>query len=52
MLQRIENPELQEQIQMAADRFAKQKKHGLVFEEYLPDIVGAANGSRQTDWSH
>ena len=39
LIQRIENPELREQIQAAADRLAKQKKFGLVFEEHLPECT-------------
>ena len=39
LIQRIENQELREQIQAAADRLAKQKKFGLVFEEHLPECT-------------
>lgn len=39
LIQKIENPELQAQIQAAADKLAKQKKFGLVFEEHLPECT-------------
>lgn len=39
LIQKIENPELRAQIQEAADRLAKQKKFGLVFEEHLPECT-------------
>ena len=41
LIQKIENPELRAQIQVAADRLTKQKKFGLVFEEHLPECVNA-----------
>ncbi len=39
LIQKIENPELRAQIQDAADKLAKQKKFGLVFEEHLPECT-------------
>lgn len=39
LIQKIENPELRDQIQAAADRLTKQKKFGLVFEEHLPECT-------------
>ena len=39
LIQKIENPELRAQIQEAADKLAKQKKFGLVFEEHLPECT-------------
>lgn len=39
LIQKIENPELRAQIQAAADKLAKQKKFGLVFEEHLPECT-------------
>ncbi len=39
LIQKIENPELRAQIQVAADRLTKQKKFGLVFEEHLPECT-------------
>lgn len=39
LIQKIENPELRAQVQAAADKLAKQKKFGLVFEEHLPECT-------------
>lgn len=39
LIQKIENPELRAEIQAAADKLAKQKKFGLVFEEHLPECT-------------
>lgn len=39
LIQKIENPELRAQIQDAANKLAKQKKFGLVFEEHLPECT-------------
>lgn len=39
LIQKIENPELRAQIQEAANKLAKQKKFGLVFEEHLPECT-------------
>jgi len=39
LIQKIENPELREQIQEAAKKLTKQKKFGLVFEEHLPECT-------------
>ena len=39
LIQKIENPDLRAQIQAAADKLAKQKKFGLVFEEHLPECT-------------
>lgn len=39
LIQKIENPELRAQIQVAADKLTKQKKFGLVFEEHLPECT-------------
>lgn len=39
LIEKIENPELRAQIQVAADRLTKQKKFGLVFEEHLPECT-------------
>jgi len=39
LIQKVDNPELRAQIQAAADKLAKQKKFGLVFEEHLPECT-------------
>ena len=39
LIQKVENPELRAQLQAAADKLAKQKKFGLVFEEHLPECT-------------
>lgn len=39
LIDKIENPELRAQIQEAANKLAKQKKFGLVFEEHLPECT-------------
>ena len=39
LIAKIENPELRAQIQEAANKLAKQKKFGLVFEEHLPECT-------------
>lgn len=39
LIQKIENSELRTQIQEAANKLAKQKKFGLVFEEHLPECT-------------
>ena len=39
LISKIENPELRAQIQAAANKLAKQKKFGLVFEEHLPECT-------------
>lgn len=39
LIQKIDNPELRSQIKVAADKLAKQKKFGLVFEEHLPECI-------------
>ena len=39
LIAQIENPELRAQIQEAANKLAKQKKFGLVFEEHLPECT-------------
>lgn len=39
LIDRVEEPELREQLRAAVDQLAKQKKFGLVFEEHLPECV-------------
>ena len=39
LIQKIENPELREQIGREVDKLVKQKKFGLVFEEHLPECT-------------
>ena len=39
LIERVENPELREQIQAAVNKLIKQKKFGLVFEEHLPECT-------------
>ena len=39
LISKIENPELRAQIQAAANKLAKQKKFGLVYEEHLPECT-------------
>lgn len=39
LIAKIENPELRAQIQAEANKLAKQKKFGLVFEEHLPECT-------------
>lgn len=39
LIQKVENPELRAQLQAAANKLAKQKKFGLVFEEHLPECT-------------
>lgn len=39
LINRVDEPELQAQLQAAVDRLAKQKKFGLVFEEHLPECT-------------
>lgn len=39
LIQKVENPELRAQLQVAADKLTKQKKFGLVFEEHLPECT-------------
>lgn len=39
LIQKVENPELRAQLQVAADKLVKQKKFGLVFEEHLPECT-------------
>ncbi len=39
LIDKIKNPELRAQIQEAANKLAKQKKFGLVFEEHLPECT-------------
>lgn len=39
LIDRVEEPELREQLRAAVDQLAKQKKFGLVFEEHLPECA-------------
>lgn len=39
LINRVEEPELREQLRAAVDQLAKQKKFGLVFEEHLPECA-------------
>jgi len=39
LIERVEEPELREQLRAAVDQLAKQKKFGLVFEEHLPECA-------------
>ena len=41
LIDKIENPELRAQIHEAANKLAKQKKFGLVFEEHLTEITSS-----------
>ena len=39
LIDRVEEPELREQLRAAVNQLAKQKKFGLVFEEHLPECA-------------
>lgn len=39
LIEKVENPELRAQLQAAANKLAKQKKFGLVFEEHFPECT-------------
>ena len=39
LVSQIENPDLRDRIAAEVEKFAKQKKFGLVFEEHLPECT-------------
>lgn len=39
LIQRVENPQLRDEIQRAADQLARQKNFGLAFETHLPEYT-------------